>query len=166
MQMIPRASVLTRPEVNASQPHFLSFTVMPKTEKVQICRRAGRHLHERRSHDRSLRSHEESMAHKSEELLDQAEPPRDADFDSRRHFYAAQLEKELDGITREPDDANANPPPHNLEQTQDLSADVPAGNAYPSGGGQREGAQRRVTYAASSSSFREQVCSCATTFLP
>ena len=66
--------------------------------------RRSRHGHERKSYDRSMRSREESSAHQTEELLDQADPPRGADFDARRQFYAAQLEKELDGITAEPAD--------------------------------------------------------------
>lgn len=62
------------------------------------CRKGGHHS--RRS-QRSQRSYEESTAHKPSDALDGAQPPRGVDFETRRQFYAAELEKTLDGVSAE-----------------------------------------------------------------
>lgn len=110
-------------------------------------------MHERRSHDRSLRSHEESTAHRASELLDQAQPPKGTDFESRRQYYAAQLDKELDAAS-DGEEAAQSP-----EATQELGSSRPS-RARPtvSGRGQREG--RGGAHAGDDSgldSFRDQV---------
>ena len=89
--------------------------------------RKGGH-HSRRS-QRSQRSYEESTAHRSSDALDGAQPPRGMDFETRRQFYAAELEKTLDSPPEEGESRDDSAIPSNASGQSASGGASPASQA-------------------------------------
>ena len=97
---------------------------------MRWCRKAGR---QSRRSQRSQRSYEESTVHRPSEALDEAEPPRGVDFDTRRQFYAAQLEKKLDGVSAEEvESRDGSATPSNNAAQSDTGGASPSVQAFQS----------------------------------
>ena len=116
------------------------------------CRKGGQHS--RRS-QRSQRSYEESTAHRSSNALDGAQPPRGMDFETRRQFYAAELEKTLEGVSEEGESRDDSAVP------SENSGQSPSGGASPASQAsfreeRQEGSASRTSSSASPDAFPAQ----------